>query len=114
MAGKKRAAKGGKQAARKGAKKSAGKRKGGKKVKSASPTVQSDGIIGPKLVKSVSKWKWPFCQQFTELVHDRTLSLPTGRWCRRRRFSQSSTSTTGSCRTRQRTSTSMRTANSSA
>ena len=42
-------------------------------------TVQSHRIIEPKFVKSVSKWKWPFCQQFTELVHDRTLSLPTGK-----------------------------------
>jgi hypothetical protein len=30
-------------------------------------------------VKSVSKWTWPFCQQFVELVHDPTLSLPTGK-----------------------------------
>ena len=42
-------------------------------------TLQSCGIIGPKTVKSVSKWNWsPFCEQFAEIVHDPTLSLPTG------------------------------------
>jgi hypothetical protein len=42
-------------------------------------TLKSHGIIERMSVKSVSKWTWPFCQQFVELVHDPTLSLPTGK-----------------------------------
>lgn len=36
-------------------------------------------IIERKKVASVSKWSWQLCQQFTELVHDPTLALPTGK-----------------------------------
>ena len=41
-------------------------------------TLDSCGIIGKSSVKSVSKWTWSFCRQFVEVVHDPTLSLPTG------------------------------------
>ena len=41
-------------------------------------TLGSCGIIGKSSVKSVSKWTWSFCRQFVEVVHDPTLSLPTG------------------------------------
>ena len=40
--------------------------------------LKSFGIICRSTVKSVSKWTWPFCQQFVDTVHQPTLSLPTG------------------------------------
>jgi hypothetical protein len=45
----------------------------------AASTMRSYGIIQPAYVESVCKWEWsPFCEQFAEIVHDPTLSLPTG------------------------------------
>ena len=42
------------------------------------PTKLKGGTVRP-YVKSVSKWKMsPFCDQFVDIVHNPTLSLPTG------------------------------------
>ena len=35
------------------------------------------GVIGSERIASVSKWTWPFCRQFTTIVHDATLAIPT-------------------------------------
>lgn len=48
------------------------------------------GIIGKKSVQSVCNWMFsPFCDQFTRIVHDRTLSLPRAEpWPSSKVFSQ--------------------------